>query len=55
MSENMDGEFVEELTWANSGLSIVERAILRKVAEQHPAGAYAEFVRLMDFREEGKS
>lgn len=34
--------------WDDSGITIVEQAIMRRVAEQYPHGAYAAFVRMMD-------
>lgn len=46
--ETMNGEMVDELTWQNVGLSLVEKAIIRKVARQFPNGAYAAFVRSLD-------
>jgi hypothetical protein len=34
--------------WSDSGISPVERAIMCRVAEQFPSGAYAEFVQMMN-------
>lgn len=34
--------------WSDSGISLVERAAMRRVSEQFPHGAYAAFVRAMD-------
>lgn len=38
----------EPTCWRDSGISIAEQAIMRRVAEQFPSGAYAAFVRMMD-------
>lgn len=48
----MDGELVDELTWQNSGLSPVEIQICRNVAAQFPDGAYAQFVRQLDAKDQ---
>lgn len=38
----------EPTCWSDSGISPVERAVIMRVAEQFPGGAYAEFMRAMD-------
>ena len=34
--------------WDDSGITTVEQAIMRRVSEQYPYGAYAAFVKMMD-------
>lgn len=50
--DEVDG--TEPMTWATSGITALEQAIMRQVAYQFPDGAYAAFVRLMDAAEERK-
>ena len=41
--------------WDDTGITPVEQAIMRRVAEQFPDGAYAAFVRKMDKGQLGKT